>query len=100
MFHLSSKVEMGTYVMRAFSSDILGSGINFKGTGNFLEAPMFYCGIPCLLLFSQYFQFLNKKKKRVAIAFLVLWLFPVLFPSRLRIRCSRSLFPVPRSCCW
>lgn len=80
MFQTADKLEFGTAMLRFFSSDILGSGINFKGWQNLLEAPMFYCGIPCLLLFTQYFQFLNKKTKRAAIALLLLWLLPILFP--------------------
>ncbi len=80
MFDTPEKLEFGTAIMRFFSSDILGSGINFKGWQNLLEAPMFYCGIPCLLLFTQYFQFLGKKTKRFAIALLLIWLLPVIFP--------------------
>ncbi len=80
MFATPDKLEFGTAMMRFFSSDILGSGINFKGWQNLLEAPMFYCGLPCLLLFTQYFQFLDKKVKRFAIALLVLWILPIIFP--------------------
>jgi len=80
MFQTPDKMEFGTAMMRFFSSDILGSGINFKGWQNLLEAPMFYCGIPCLLLFTQYFQFLSKKTKRFAIVLLAIWLLPVVFP--------------------
>ncbi|HWY38887.1 MAG TPA: YfhO family protein, partial [Bacteroidia bacterium] len=80
MFHTADKMEFGTGMMRFFANDILGSGIKFKGWQNFLEAPVFYCGIPCLLLCTQYFQFLKKPVKRVAIALFVLWLLPVVFP--------------------
>jgi len=80
LFQTADKMEFGTAMMRFFSSDILGSGINFKGWQNLLEAPMFYCGVPCLLLFTQYFQFLSKRTKRFAIALLAIWLLPIIFP--------------------
>lgn len=80
MFGTPDKIEFGTGMLRLFSDNILGSGINFKGWQNFLEAPEFYCGIPCLLLFSQFFQFIGKREKKAAIILLVFWLFPVLFP--------------------
>lgn len=80
MFGTPDKVEFGTDVMRFFSNDMLGSGINFRGWTNFLEAPEFYFGIPCLILFSQVFQFLKKNEKRAAIILLVIWLIPIFFP--------------------
>jgi len=80
MFHTADKLEFGTAIMRFFSSDILGSGINFKGWQNLLEAPIFYCGLPCLLLFPQLFQFLSKPVKRAALVLLAIWLLPIIFP--------------------
>ncbi len=80
MFGFPDKSEFGTGMLRFFSNDILGSGINFKGWQNFLEAPEFYCGIPCLLLFTQFFQFTDKREKRAAIILLAFWLLPVIFP--------------------
>lgn len=80
MFRTADKMEFGTSMMRMFSNDILGSGLKFKGWQNFLEAPVLYCGIPCLLLFTQYFQFLKKPVKRAAIALVLIWLLPMLFP--------------------
>jgi hypothetical protein len=80
MFHTADKIEFGTAIMRFFSSDILGSGINFKGWQNLLEAPIFYCGLPCLLLFTQIFQFLNKTVKTAAVILMAIWLLPIVFP--------------------
>ena len=80
MFATPDKTQFGTEVMRFFSSDILGSGIKFKGWQNFLEAPMFYCGLVSLLLFPQVFQFLDKKVKRVAVVVILIWLLPIVFP--------------------
>lgn len=80
MFRTADKMEFGTGMMRVFSNDILGSGIKFKGWQNFLEAPVLYCGIPCLLLFTQYFQFLKNSVKRAAVILIAIWLLPMLFP--------------------
>ncbi len=80
MFATPDKIQFGTEVMRFFSSDILGGGIDFRGWQNFLEAPMFYCGLICLLLFPQVFQFLEKKVKVAAIVVILIWLLPIIFP--------------------
>ncbi|MBL7930381.1 MAG: YfhO family protein [Bacteroidia bacterium] len=80
MFKTADSMEFGTEMMRFFSSDILGTGTAFKGYLNFLEAPMFYCGLPCLLLMPQVFGFLDKKTKRAFIIFIAVWCLPIIFP--------------------
>jgi uncharacterized membrane protein YfhO len=80
MLKTADKNQFGTSIMRLFSSDMLDSGKFFKGWGNFLEAPMFYCGLISLLLFPQVFQFLDKKVKRVFAVVLAIWLLPIIFP--------------------
>ena len=80
MFGTPTSVDMGTDIMRFFSTDILGSGSNFRGTGNILEAPLFYCGLPCLILMPQVFQFFHKTARIAFIVFISLWLLPVIFP--------------------
>ena len=80
MFNFSDKLNLGTCVMRFFSSDILGSGNDFKGWQNIMEAPMFYCGIPCLLLLPQVFQFLEKRARIAFIVFASIWILPIIFP--------------------
>ena len=80
MFDFSDKLNLGTCVMRFFSSDILGGGNDFKGWQNILEAPMFYCGIPCLLLMPQVFRFLEKKVKIAFVIFISVWMLPIIFP--------------------
>jgi len=80
MFETADKLSIGTSVMRFFASDLLGSGYDFKGWKNILEAPMFYCGLPCLLLLPQVFQFLDKKVKIAFAVVLGLWLLPIVFP--------------------
>ncbi len=83
-----------TAVLRLFSNDILGGGrmpkeiINgqtyltssFKGYSNYYEAPMFYIGILPLIFFSQ-FLFFKKMRTRILFGiFLIIWIFPVVFP--------------------
>ncbi len=50
MFHLIDKLQFGTYVMRQFSSDLMGTGNQFSGWFNFLEAPVSYSSILSLVL--------------------------------------------------
>jgi uncharacterized membrane protein YfhO len=80
LFSISDPLQLGTSVMRFFSSDLLGSGTGFKGWTNYLEAPLFYCGLPCLLLMPQVFQFLEKKTKLIFIIFISIWILPIIFP--------------------
>ena len=80
LFELTDKLNFGTCIMRFFASDMLGSGNEFRGWQNILEAPMFYCGIPCLLLVPQVFQFLSTRLKIVFGVVLALWLLPIIFP--------------------
>ncbi len=77
---LVSKYEFGSSMMRMFSSDILGTGNAFSGYSNYLESPLGYCGLICLLLFSQIFALLDKSKKRIYFILLALWLIPTFFP--------------------
>ena len=79
-FALIDQFQFGTCVMRLFSNDIIGSGDHFKGWDCILEAPMFYCGLPCLLLVPQVFQFLNKRLRILFAVFLGIWLLPIAFP--------------------
>jgi len=80
MFATAGKVEFGSSVMRMFSNDILGTGNNFTGIQNFLEAPFGYCGLISLLLFSQVFALVSKSVRRWYIILFIIWLFPTLFP--------------------
>ena len=77
---LVDKVQFGTDVLRFFSSDILGSGNDYKGWQNILEAPLFYCGLPCLLLVPQIFPLLEKRQRIFFLVFLGIWLMPIVFP--------------------
>lgn len=80
MFEPASAAELGTGILRFFSTDILGGGMDFRGWKNLLEAPMSYCGLPALLLMPQVFGFLSKKMKIGFGIFLAFWLIPMIFP--------------------
>lgn len=80
MFKAVDQFQLGTAVTRFFCSDLMGAGSNFKGWQNTLEAPLFYCGIPSLVLLPQVFPALSKKLKIAFLAFLLLWLLPLFFP--------------------
>jgi hypothetical protein len=54
----------------------MGTGSNFSGWYNYLEAPLFYAGLIMFLLIPQLFQFLNKKRKIVFCGF-----YPPIFDS-------------------
>jgi uncharacterized membrane protein YfhO len=75
MFGFADGQYYATLVMRTFSNDLLGTGSEFAGWQNYLEAPMNYCGVICLLLAPQVFATLNKKQKvifGIAIGFYLL----------------------------
>ena len=80
MFAMADRISAGTNILRFFSSDILGNRVDFNGWRNYLEAPLYYCGLPCLLLLPQVFMFLKKRTKLVFLLFIVLWMLPILFP--------------------
>ncbi len=80
IFEVADKLQLATSVLRFFSSDTIGGGTDFKGWHNYLEAPLFYCGIPCLLLVPQVFQFLDKRQKIAFGIFLGILFMAIIFP--------------------
>jgi uncharacterized membrane protein YfhO len=80
IFAAADRVQSVTSIMRLFSSDLLGTGSEFKGWNNYLEAPMFYSGLLTLLLVPQAFAFLNKRRKILYGSFLLFWFLLTVFP--------------------
>ena len=80
LFSFESKMHNVTALMRFFSNDMMGTGSNFHGWYNYLEAPLFYCGLINFLLIPQLFRFLNKKKKLIFSIFISIFLLAVIFP--------------------
>jgi uncharacterized membrane protein YfhO len=73
-------MENLTKIGRTFSSDMLGTGNYYTGARNYFEAPMLYSGLLSMLLFTQIFPFLTKKKKWTFALLFVGALLPVAFP--------------------
>ena len=69
-----------TALMRLFSCDILGTGDNFKGWYNYLEAPLFYCGLISLVLLPYFLSISDKRRKIIYFIFILVFIFPVIFP--------------------
>src|SRR5205814_3605556 len=53
VFGLESTRHYITAVLRPFANDMLGAADAFQGWQNYLEAPLTYSGLLCLLLFPQ-----------------------------------------------
>lgn len=73
--------QLSTAFLRLFSSDMVGTADEFRGWYNYLEAPLFYCGIICMVLAFQVFSFLSKREKITYCSFIGFWLLVVLFPG-------------------
>jgi hypothetical protein len=55
IFGLESSLHYMTAVLRPFGNDLMGTGNDFRGWQNYLEAPMTYCGLLSLVIFPQIF---------------------------------------------
>jgi uncharacterized membrane protein YfhO len=75
-----NKFELGSCLMRFFSSDMMGTGQYYNGALNYLEVPAFYCGLPCLLLMPQVFHLMEKRVRIVFGVFIACWTAPLIFP--------------------
>ena len=80
LFGLAEASHYITALLRSYSSDILGTGSDFSGWRNYLEAPLFYCGLPVLLLLPQAFIFANRKQRLLFGAAALFWLLIIVFP--------------------
>ncbi len=66
---LDAYLRRVTTTLRFFGNDLLGSGSEFKGWYNYLEAALFYIGIISLSIFTYAFFFLIKNKKFFTVSF-------------------------------
>jgi uncharacterized membrane protein YfhO len=80
VFGLESPLHYITALLRPFANDMLGSGSNFRGWGNYLEAPISYCGLLCLLILPQVFVGKIWRRRIIYMSFLGLVLISTLFP--------------------
>lgn len=80
VFKTASLIELVTAIGRFFSNDMLGTGSNFRGYNNYLEAPIFYCGLASLLLVPQIFCFVDKRCKIINTGISLLCVLLIIFP--------------------
>jgi uncharacterized membrane protein YfhO len=80
LFQLESPVYYVTAALRPFSTDMLGTGDDFRGWVNYFEAPMIYCGLLCLLMVPQAFIGASRRQRIIYGLFLGFVLVPVIFP--------------------
>ena len=80
IFGVADEYLRFTTTFRSFGADMLGTGKEFKGWQNYLEAPLFYCGLFCLVVFPQVFSGLNKKQKIAYGTLAGLFTLPLFFP--------------------
>lgn len=77
---LVDRIELMNVVQRAYSTNALGVGNDFKGMSNFLEAPLLYMGLPMLLFFPLYGIGLSRRDKIIWGAMLATVLLMLIFP--------------------
>lgn len=63
MFRLGDAQYYATLALRSFNSDMLGTGSEFRGWQNYIEAPMHYCGLLALLLAPHVFLTLGRRQR-------------------------------------
>lgn len=80
MFFLESALHNQTVIARLFSNDLMGTGSNFKGWMNYLEAPILYIGLITLLLFPQIFATKDKRRLLWLAGIAVICIVPLIFP--------------------
>lgn len=80
VFRLETSLHYVTVTLRSFSNDMLGTGSDFHSWQNYLEAPLTYCGLLCLLLLPQVFLGGTRRDKIIYTLFLVGMLVPTVFP--------------------
>jgi hypothetical protein len=80
LFQLESPLYYVTAALRPFSTDMLGTGDDFRGWVNYFEAPITYCGLLCLLMLPQAFVGATRRQRIIYGLFLIFAVVPVIFP--------------------
>jgi Bacterial membrane protein YfhO len=80
VFGFESPLHYTTAILRIFANDMVGTGSDFRGWQNYLEAPMSYCGLLCLLLFPQVFRGATLRQRLIYGLFTIFLVLPVVFP--------------------
>ncbi|MFN2623934.1 MAG: YfhO family protein [Chthoniobacterales bacterium] len=80
IFGLESPAHYATAFLRLFSNDLVGTGDAFRGWQTYVEAPLTYCGLICLLLLPQVFVAATRRQRILYLVFLAWLIVPTLFP--------------------
>lgn len=80
LFGLESHLHYITAILRPFSNDLLGTADGFRGWNNYLEAPLTYCGLVCLVLLPQAFIGTTRRQRMICALFVAAMLLPTVFP--------------------
>lgn len=70
VFGLESARHYITAILRPFANDMLGAGDDFHGWANYLEAPLTYCGLFCLVIVPQAFVGATLRRRIIYVIFL------------------------------
>ncbi len=79
-WHLPDRLQGATVLMRMFSNDLMGTGSDYRGWYNYMEAPIFYAGLLPLILIPQAFSVSDRRRRIAYLSFLALWSIPLIFP--------------------
>lgn len=77
---LGDGIQYVSLIMRSFSSDLLGTGTDYKGWQNYLESPITYIGVINFLLFPQIFAITKGWRRKIFIVLGIVWILPLIFP--------------------
>lgn len=80
LFGLESPLHYITALLKPFANDIVGTASNFHGWQNYLEAPLTYCGLVCLLLLPHAFVYGNRRRRIIFFLFSLGVIVPIVFP--------------------
>jgi hypothetical protein len=80
VFGFESSLHYSTAIARSFATDLLGTGDNFHGWMNYMEAPLTYCGLICLVILPQVFIGAPPRRRVIYALFILAVLFTTLFP--------------------
>jgi len=80
LFGLESTRHYITAALRMFANDMLGAGDDFHGWFNYLEAPLTYCGLLCLVIFPQAFVGATRHRRIIYSLLLAGIVIPTVFP--------------------
>lgn len=80
LFRFAPPEQYVSEILRFFSSDLMGVGNDYRGWGNYLEAPLLYAGLVTLLLVPQCITAVDRRRKIVYGALLAACALPLVFP--------------------